>query len=137
MKNFITLYLSVLAVSFFAVYAQASAEFETVDNQNNLILAQLGGLNCGLKPLPKLGYKIGRCVNGQWEQVSAGFSSGLNCGLKPFPKLGYKIGRCINGQWEQVSAGFSSGLNCGLKPFPKLGYKIGRCINGQWEQVSL
>jgi hypothetical protein len=27
-------------------------------------------LNCGMKPMPRVGYKIGRCVNGQWEQVS-------------------------------------------------------------------
>lgn len=105
-------------------------------DQSYFMLAQISGLNCGLKPLPKLGYRIGRCINGQWEQVSEGYSSGLNCGLKPLPQLGYKIGRCINGQWEQVSEGYSSGLNCGLKPIPKLGYKIGRCINGQWEQVS-
>jgi len=97
---------------------------------------QSSSLNCGLKPLPKLRYKIGRCINGQWEQVSKRTSSSLNCGLKPLPKLGYKIGRCINGQWEQVSKRTSSSLNCGLKPLPKLGYKIGRCINGQWEQVS-
>ena len=109
--------------------------FDEID-QSYFMLAQLSGLNCGLKPLPKLGYRIGRCINGQWEQVSEGYSSGLNCGLKPLPQLGYKIGRCINGQWEQVSEGYSSGLNCGLKPIPKLGYKIGRCINGQWEQVS-
>jgi len=31
---------------------------------------QSSSLNCGLKPLPNLGYKIGRCINGRWEQVS-------------------------------------------------------------------
>jgi hypothetical protein len=77
-----------------SVYADESFIFSEYTN---------GTLNCGLKPLPKLGYRIGRCINGRWEQVSTGSSSTLNCGLKPLPKLGYRIGRCINGRWEQVS----------------------------------
>jgi hypothetical protein len=109
---------------------------QTVDDENTLILAQLGSMNCGFKPFPKLGYRIGRCIDGEWEQVSTEASSGMNCGFKPFPKLGYKIGRCIGGEWEQISTEASSGMNCGFKPFPKLGYKIGRCIGGEWEQVS-
>lgn len=108
----------------------------TVGEGQRLILAQLSSMNCGLKPLPQLGYEIGRCINGQWEQVSKSNSSNMNCGLKPLPQLGYEIGRCINGQWEQVSKSNSSNINCGLKPLPKLGHVIGRCINGQWEQVS-
>ncbi len=27
-------------------------------------------LNCGMPPIAKIGYHIGRCVNGKWEQVS-------------------------------------------------------------------
>ena len=111
------------------------AHTQTLDLDNNVLLAQ-SSLNCGLKPLPKLGHKIGRCINGRWEQVSTTSMSPLNCGLKPLPKLGHKIGRCINGRWEQVSTTSMSPLNCGLKPLPKLGHKIGRCINGRWEQVS-
>jgi hypothetical protein len=58
-------------------------------------------LTCGLKPLPKLGCRIGRCVNGKWEQV-CDQNPGLSCGLKPLPKLGCRIGRCVDGAWEQV-----------------------------------
>jgi|GEM_PF-6851574 len=97
-------------VAFFAIASMNAAFGGQIPNQidsfeygNTIVLAQLGSLNCGLKPLPELGYEIGRCINGQWEQVSKSFSSGLNCGLKPLPELGYEIGRCINGQWEQVS----------------------------------
>jgi hypothetical protein len=106
--------------------------------QQHIILAQSSAFNCGFKPLPKLGYEIGRCINGEWEQVSkGGTSAAMNCGFKPLPALGYEIGRCINGEWEQVSkGGTSSAFNCGFKPLPRLGYKIGRCINGEWEQVS-
>jgi hypothetical protein len=103
MKKIISLYVAVLSISFVVNSSYASDEFEIINNQSNLILAQLGGLNCGIKPIPSIGYRIGRCINGQWEQVSEGFSSGLNCGIKPIPRIGYKIGRCINGQWEQVS----------------------------------
>ena len=28
-----------------------------------------GTLSCGLKPLPDIGCRIGRCVDGHWEQV--------------------------------------------------------------------
>jgi hypothetical protein len=111
-------------------------ETGVVEKPKDIILAQASAFNCGLKPLPQLGYEIGRCINGRWEQVSKRASSPLNCGHKPLPQLGYEIGRCINGQWEQISKRTNSSLNCGLKPHPRLGYRIGRCINGQWEQVS-
>ena len=66
--------------------------------------AQWSTTNCGIKPIPQLGYEIGRCVNGQWEQVSSSkTTNSINCGIKPIPQLGYKIGRCVNGRWEQVS----------------------------------
>jgi len=136
MKKTISLYITVLSIIFIVNSSHASDELNIINNQGNLILAQFGGLNCGVKPVPRVGYRIGRCINGQWEQVSSGYSSGINCGVKPVPRVGYRIGRCINGQWEQVSDGFSSGINCGVKPVPRVGYRIGRCINGQWEQVS-
>ena len=60
-----------------------------------------GKLKCGIKPIPDIGCKIGRCVNGAWEQV-CDRSSGVTCGIKPIPNVGCKIGRCVNGQWEQV-----------------------------------
>ena len=130
LRIYCTLFLSCSFASF--AYSQSSSNVDS----DVLLVAQLGTLNCGLKPLPQLGYEIGRCINGQWEQVSKSSNSNLNCGLKPLPQLGYEIGRCINGQWEQVSKSSNSNLNCGLKPLPQLGYEIGRCINGQWEQVS-
>jgi hypothetical protein len=58
-------------------------------------------LSCGLRPLPKLGCRIGRCVDGAWEQI-CDRSPELSCGLRPLPKLGCRIGRCVNGVWEQV-----------------------------------
>ena len=75
------------------------------DDRETIILAQFSTVNCGVKPVPRVGYEIGRCVNGQWEQVSrrGRFGSSVNCGVKPIPRVGYVIGRCVNGQWEQVS----------------------------------
>ena len=96
MKNcFLFTLLALALLPFRATFAQAP--FSTP-----IILAQ-SGINCGIKPLPRLGYRIGRCINGQWEQVSDRGTSGINCGIKPLPRIGYRIGRCINGQWEQVS----------------------------------
>jgi hypothetical protein len=92
-----------LILSIFILCWPTIIQAQSLDEQNTVLLAQLGSLNCGIKPLPRLGHKIGRCINGQWEQVSSQASGGLNCGLKPLPKLGHKIGRCVNGQWEQVS----------------------------------
>jgi hypothetical protein len=37
---------------------------------DGLIFSQYSTMNCGLKPIPKIGYRIGRCINGRWEQVS-------------------------------------------------------------------
>jgi hypothetical protein len=88
----------------FSLFWNIGSHAQTSDFDDYLVLAQYSSsLNCGLKPLPKIGHKIGRCVNGRWEQVSTGASGSLNCGLKPLPKIGHKIGRCINGRWEQVS----------------------------------
>ena len=56
---------------------------------------------CGLKPIPDLGCRIGRCVDGAWEQV-CDRNPGLSCGLKPLPGLGCRIGRCVDGVWEQI-----------------------------------
>ena len=88
---------------------------------------------CGLKPFPKLGCSVGRCVDGTWEQV-CDKSPEMSCGFKPFPKVGCRIGRCVDGTWEQVCDN-SPEISCGLMPFPKLGCQIGRCIDGRWEQV--
>ena len=70
MKKTISLYVTILSIIFIANSSHASDELDIINNQSNLILAQFGGLNCGLKPLPQLGHRIGRCINGQWEQVS-------------------------------------------------------------------
>lgn len=90
-------------------------------------------LTCGLKPIPALGCRIGRCVNGAWEQICDS-SPALSCGLKPIPELGCRIGRCVDGAWEQV-CDQNPGLSCGLKPIPAIGCRIGRCVDGVWEQV--
>ncbi len=105
------------------------------------IMAVLGDLpsaqgqsqGCGLKPLPELGCRIGRCVNGAWEQICDA-NPALSCGLKPLPELGCRIGRCVDGAWEQICDSNPS-LSCGLKPLPELGCRIGRCVDGAWEQV--
>ena len=91
-----------LSVTILLLCFSITTPAQTTDLKSNIILAQ-SNLNCGLKPLPRLGHRIGRCVNGEWEQVSTGSNSNLNCGLKPLPRLGHRIGRCINGEWEQVS----------------------------------
>jgi hypothetical protein len=58
-------------------------------------------LTCGSKPIPEIGCRIGRCVNGAWEQICDS-NPGLSCGLKPIPEIGCRIGRCVDGVWEQV-----------------------------------
>jgi hypothetical protein len=60
-----------------------------------------GTLKCGIKPIPNIGCKIGRCVDGVWEQV-CDISPTIKCGIKPIPEIGCKIGRCVDGEWEQV-----------------------------------
>jgi len=56
-----------------------------------------GTLKCGIKPIPKVGCRIGRCVDGMWEQI-CDTSPILNCGIKPIPDIGCRIGQCVNGQ---------------------------------------
>jgi len=58
-------------------------------------------LTCGLKPIPIIGCRIGRCVDGAWEQM-CDQSPGLSCGIKPIANVGCRIGRCVDGAWEQV-----------------------------------
>jgi hypothetical protein len=99
----------------------------------NLSVAEGQSQTCGLKPLPELGCRIGRCVNGAWEQICDA-NPALSCGLKPLPELGCRIGRCVDGAWEQICDRNPS-LSCGLKPLPELGCRIGRCVDGAWEQV--
>jgi hypothetical protein len=95
--------------------------------------ASAQSLTCGLKPLPSLGCRIGRCVNGAWEQI-CDQSPAVSCGLQPLPAVGCRIGRCVSGVWEQV-CDRSPSLSCGLKPLPRVGCRIGRCVDGVWEQV--
>jgi hypothetical protein len=95
--------------------------------------ARAQSLTCGIKPIPDPGCRIGRCVNGEWEQV-CDRSPGLTCGIKPIAEVGCRIGRCVNGEWEQV-CDRSPSLTCGIKPIPEVGCRIGRCVNGEWEQV--
>ena len=64
-------------------------------------VASAQSLTCGIKPIPSVGCRIGRCVNGAWEQV-CDQSPGLSCGVKPIPNVGCRIGRCVDGMWEQV-----------------------------------
>jgi hypothetical protein len=82
-----------------------------------------GGVGCGLRPIPEIGCKIGRCVNGSWEQLCG------NCGIRPVPSIGCRIGRCVDGSWEQLCG------NCGIRPIPSIGCRIGRCVDGSWEQI--
>ena len=66
----ISLCVTILSIIFIANSSYASDELVIINNQSNLILAQFGGLNCGVKPVPRVGYRIGRCINGLWKQVS-------------------------------------------------------------------
>ena len=88
---------------------------------------------CGWKPFPKMGCKIGRCVNGRWEQL-CDQNAVMTCGIKPVPEIGCEVTECVNGVWEQQCK-TPAIMSCGPKPFAKLGCKIGRCFNGRWEQV--
>ena len=63
--------------------------------------ASAQSLTCGIRPIPGVGCRIGRCVDGAWEQV-CDQSPGLSCGIKPIPNVGCRIGRCVDGAWEQV-----------------------------------
>ena len=60
-----------------------------------------GSYSCGIKPFPEIGCRIGRCVDGAWEQICDSAPT-LSCGIKPIPEVGCRIGRCVNGAWEQV-----------------------------------
>ncbi len=101
---------------------------------SNEVYSQTSGgfLQCGIKPIPKIGCTIGRCVNGEWEQDCS--KSVGTCGIKPIPDIGCTIGRCINGKWEQICNATPT-LKCGLKPLPQIGCRVGQCVNGEWEQV--
>ena len=90
-------------------------------------------LTCGIKPIPNIGCRIGRCINGQWEQI-CDQNPGLSCGIRPIPDVGCKIGRCVDGAWEQVCHQ-NPGLSCGIRPIPNIGCRIGRCVDGVWEQI--
>jgi hypothetical protein len=77
---------------------------------------QAQSLVCGLKPLPKVGCKIGQCIDGKWQQVCSNKNpysnnnspfgnqqaTNLSCGIKPIPPVGCKIGQCIDGKWQKV-----------------------------------
>jgi hypothetical protein len=56
---------------------------------------------CGIKSIPNIGCRMGRCVDGAWEQV-CNQAPTLSCGIKPIPNIGCRIGRCIGRAWEQV-----------------------------------
>lgn len=102
-------------------------------NSNFRNVSGSGIINCGLKPLPSLGCRIGRCLSTGWEQI-CDQNPIMSCGLKPLPNLGCQIGRCVDGVWEQV-CNSNPIMSCGLKPLPNLGCRIGRCVDGVWEQV--
>jgi hypothetical protein len=89
--------------------------------------------SCGIRPIPNIGCRIGRCVDGHWEQICDS-SPALSCGMKPNPNIGCRIGRCVDGGWEQVCDS-NSALTCGIKPIPKIGCQVGRCVDGRWEQL--
>ncbi len=90
-------------------------------------VSQSFAYSCGIKPIPNIGCRIGRCIDGDWEQIC----NNMTCGIKPIPNIGCRIGRCIDGSWEQVC----NNMTCGIKPIPNIGCQIGRCVDGHWEQV--
>jgi Domain of unknown function (DUF4156) len=96
-------------------------------------LPRSGTRTCGIKPVPEIGHKVGRCINGRWEQISVS-SPTTACGVKPIANIGCRIGRCVDGQWEQVCER-SPLVSCGIKPILNIGCRIGRCVDGQWEQI--
>jgi hypothetical protein len=58
--------LLLVLLSFFSIVSYA----QDIGRDNSFLLAQYGAVNCGVKPVPRVGYKIGRCISGRWEQVS-------------------------------------------------------------------
>jgi hypothetical protein len=54
-------------------------------------------LTCGIKPIPEIGCRIGRCVNGAWEQICDS-NPALSCGIKPIAAIGCRVGRCVGGE---------------------------------------
>lgn len=90
-------------------------------------------LTCGIKPIPNIGCRIGRRVNGQWEQI-CDRNPALSCGIRPIPSIGCRVGRCVDGVWEQI-CDQNPALSCGIKPIPNIGCRIGRCVDGVWEQI--
>lgn len=114
-----------------------SNQADDINNSDNTITSGPpsigGGFGCGIKPIPKIGCRIGRCTDGGWEQICDS-SPMLSCGIKPIPNVGCRIGRCVDGAWEQICDANSS-LSCGIKPIPKIGCSIGRCVDGRWEQI--
>lgn len=89
--------------------------------------------DCGPRPLPEGGCKVGTCVNGQWEQICTP-STTLPCGIKPVAGPGCKIGNCVDGNWEQI-CNKKSFISCGPQPSPSQGCTVGKCVDGKWEQI--
>tara|TARA_Y100000768_G_scaffold36881_1_gene24111 strand:- start:247 stop:1110 length:864 start_codon:yes stop_codon:yes gene_type:complete len=102
------------------------------------LLTNFTSPNCGPKPTPQLGYKVGSCIDGEWQIIAeSSIVSAPKCGPKPTPQLGYKVGSCINGEWQVIAeSSIISAPNCGPKPTPQLGYKVGKCISGEWQIIQ-
>jgi hypothetical protein len=90
-------------------------------------------ISCGIKPIPRVGCKVGSCVDGRWQQ-QCDSRSGLACGLKPLPRPGCEVARCIDGKWQQDCSSQGDHV-CGLKPLPKPGCRVGNCVDGKWQQT--
>lgn len=96
------------------------------------------GNDCGLLPIPGPHCMIGRCIDGEWEQVCPDdpFSP---CGIKPIPAYGCEIRKCVEGRWQEVCDGVlvmpEEPVPCGIKPLPPGGCYVGECVYGRWEMI--
>ena len=115
------------------ILAPIFASANPVSSNTKPLVVAYGEMNCGIRPIANIGCRIGRCVDGAWEQVCDS-NPGISCGIKPIPNIGCRIGRCVGSEWEQVCDS-NPGISCGIKPIPNIGCRIGRCVGSEWEQV--
>ena len=89
--------------------------------------------SCGVMPLPDPGCWIGRCVDGEWQQICSD-DDDFRCGIKPIPNFGCVIGACENGEWQQICED-PAAIECGPEPLPPVGCRIGGCVEGHWDLI--
>ena len=95
--------------------------------------ASAQNLTCGLKPIPAVGCRVGRCVNGALG-TGVRFQSGAL--LRTQTDSGRRVpGRAVCRWRLGADLRSESGVVLWLEADPAIGCRIGRCVDGAWEQV--